>query len=52
MKSYAGELRDFEGAVLDGTPLAAGPEEALGELRSALAMVRSAGSGRWEKVWE
>jgi predicted dehydrogenase len=51
MKSYAGELRDFEGAVLDGTPLAAGPEEALGELRSALAMVRSAGSGRWEKVW-
>jgi predicted dehydrogenase len=52
MKSYAGELLDFERAVLDGAPLAAGPEEALGELRTALAMYRSARSGRWEKVWD
>jgi UDP-N-acetyl-2-amino-2-deoxyglucuronate dehydrogenase len=52
MKSYAGELRDFECAVLDGAALAAGPEEALGELRAALAMYRSARSGRWEKVWD
>ena len=52
MKSYGGELGDFERAVLDGAPLAAGPEEALGELRAALAMYRSARSGRWEKVWD
>ncbi|MCZ6782915.1 MAG: Gfo/Idh/MocA family oxidoreductase [Proteobacteria bacterium] len=51
MKSYAGELADFAAAVLDGAPLAAGPEQSLGELRGALAMVRSAETGRWEKVW-
>jgi predicted dehydrogenase len=51
MASYVGEHRDFSSAVLHGTPLAAGPREALGELRAALAMYRSAESGRWEKVW-
>jgi hypothetical protein len=36
--------------VLYGTDLAAGPEESLGELRTVLAMYRSAKSGQWEKV--
>jgi UDP-N-acetyl-2-amino-2-deoxyglucuronate dehydrogenase len=48
--SYQGEWRDFEGAVLDGSPLAASPEYGLGELRAALAMYRSAASRRWEPV--
>ena len=50
LESYAGEWRDFEAAVLDGAPLAAPPDYALGELRAALAMYRSAASGRWERV--
>jgi len=45
------ELADFAQAILTGTPLAAGPEESLGELRTALAMYRSAESKQWEKVW-
>lgn len=52
MKSYAGEFEDFAAAVLDGRPLAAGPEAALGELRTALALYRSAESRSWEKVWD
>jgi predicted dehydrogenase len=48
--SYQGEWRDFESAVLDGAPLAASPEYALGELRAALAIYRSAASRRWEPV--
>ena len=52
LQSYAGEWRDFEAAVLDGTALAASAEYALGELRGALAMYRSAASGRWEPVWD
>jgi UDP-N-acetyl-2-amino-2-deoxyglucuronate dehydrogenase len=50
MLSYEGQFRDFARAVLDGVPLAAGPEFAVGELRTALAMERSALSRRWEKV--
>jgi predicted dehydrogenase len=50
LASYQAEWRDFESAVLDGTPLAASPEHGLGELRAALAMYRSAASGRWEAV--
>jgi UDP-N-acetyl-2-amino-2-deoxyglucuronate dehydrogenase len=50
-QSFGPELADFAAAVLDGTALAAGPEQALGELRTALAIYRSAESGRWEKVW-
>ena len=45
------ELDDFAHAVLEGCPLAAGPEYSLGELRTALAMYRSAESRQWEKVW-
>jgi len=51
LRSFHGEMADFEAAVLDGTPLAAGPESAVGELRTALAIYRSAETGRWEKVW-
>jgi predicted dehydrogenase len=51
LRSFAGEMADFEAAVLDGRPLAAGPDHAIGELRTALAIYRSAESGRFEKVW-
>ena len=44
MLSYAGQFRDFAAATLRGAALAAGPEESLGELRTALAMERSAAS--------
>jgi UDP-N-acetyl-2-amino-2-deoxyglucuronate dehydrogenase len=46
------ELQDFVQAVLYGKPLTAGPEVSLGELRTALAMYRSATSRQWEKVWD
>lgn len=49
--SFGYELADFASAVMQGTPLAAGPEYALGELRTALAIYRSAESRQWEKVW-
>ena len=49
--SFGPELADFAQAVLDGTPLGAEPEESLGELRTALAIYRSATSGAWEDVW-
>jgi UDP-N-acetyl-2-amino-2-deoxyglucuronate dehydrogenase len=52
LKSYGSELADFTSAVLHGTPLAAGPEQSIGELRTALAMYRSAETKRWEKVWD
>jgi len=51
-RSYPGEFADFAAAVLDGRPPAAGPEMAVGELRVALALYRSAETRRWEKVWE
>ena len=51
LRSYEAELADFASAVLYGTPPAATAEYALGELRLALAMYRSATSMRWEKVW-
>jgi predicted dehydrogenase len=50
--SFGYELADFTQAVLTGTPLAAPPEYSLGELRTALAIYRSAKSRQWEKVWE
>ena len=45
LQSYEGEMADFEAAVLDGRPPAAPAEYALGELRGALAMYRSAEAG-------
>ena len=52
LNSYRGEFLDFAAAILEGKPPAATAEHSLGELRAALAMYRSAESGRWEKVWE
>jgi predicted dehydrogenase len=49
--SYAEQLRDFARAVREGSPLEAGPEVSLGELRTALALERSARTKRWEKVF-
>ena len=49
--SFGYELHDFSRAVLEGKPLEAGPEYSLGELRTALAIYRSAESKQWEKVW-
>lgn len=49
--AFGYELNDFAGAVLDGMRLEAGPEYSLGELRTALAIYRSAESRQWEKVW-
>jgi UDP-N-acetyl-2-amino-2-deoxyglucuronate dehydrogenase len=51
LRSYEGEWLDFASAIRRGTPPAATAEYALGELRLALAMYRSAETGRWEKVW-
>jgi predicted dehydrogenase len=50
--SFGPELADFAAAVLDGTPLVAGPEQSLGELRVAHAIYRSSASKQWEQVWE
>ncbi|MDX2169385.1 MAG: Gfo/Idh/MocA family oxidoreductase [Deltaproteobacteria bacterium] len=50
--SYAAEWGNFEACVLDGAAPAASPEYSLGELRAALAMYRSAASGRWERVFD
>ena len=49
--SFGPELRDFEAAVLDGKDPEAAAEQSLGELRTALAIYRSAASGAWESVW-
>jgi predicted dehydrogenase len=46
------ELDDFTKAVLDAKPLDASPEYSFGELRTALAIYRSAESRQWEKVWD
>ncbi len=51
LRSYEAELADFASAVLRGTQPAAPAGYAVGELRLALAMYRSATSNRWEKVW-
>ncbi len=50
--AYGLQLNDFAHAVLDGSTLAAGPEHSLGEVRTALAIYRSAESRSWEKVWD
>jgi predicted dehydrogenase len=51
LQSYERQITAFEAAVLDGVAPPAGAEYSLGELRGALAMYRSAASGRWEAVW-
>lgn len=49
--SYGSELEDFEAAVLDNRTMAAGPEYAMGELRTAKAMYLSETTRSWQKVW-
>jgi predicted dehydrogenase len=51
LQSYEAEWTDFASAVLHGTTPAAAAAYALGELRLALAMYRSAETKQWEKVW-
>jgi predicted dehydrogenase len=51
MHSYGAQVQAFEAAVLDGAGYPVPPEYALGELRAAQALYRSAESGRWEPVW-
>ncbi len=51
LASYEGEWLDFAAAVVNGQTPAATAEYALGELRCALAMYRSAETQRWEPVW-
>jgi UDP-N-acetyl-2-amino-2-deoxyglucuronate dehydrogenase len=51
LRSYEAEWADFAAAVLHGTRPAVPAAYALGELRLALAMYRSAETQRWEKVW-
>ena len=51
MHSYGNQIQAFEAAVLDGTEYPVPPEYALGELRAAQAIYRSAESRQWEPVW-
>jgi predicted dehydrogenase len=51
LQSYEGQMAQFESAVLDGAAAPVGADYSLGELLGALAMVRSAATGRWEPVW-
>ncbi len=51
MHSYGAQIQAFEAAVLDGADYPVTPEFALGELRAAQALYRSAESRRWEPVW-
>ncbi len=51
LQSYEAQMAQFEAVVLDGATAPAGAEDSLGELRAALAMYRSAQTGRWEAVW-
>jgi predicted dehydrogenase len=51
MNSYGGQIQAFEATVLDGTPYPVPPAYALGELRAAHALTRSAETRRWEPVW-
>ena len=50
--SYALEMADFAAAVLDGTPLAAGPEAAAADLRLMLTCMKACKTNVWEKVAE
>ncbi len=50
--AFGYELLDFQRAVLAGKPTETTIEYSMGEVRTALAIYRSAESRRWEKVWE
>ena len=61
--SFGYEIRDFADCILLGSPAAkplaadcdvprTQPEHSLGEMKTALALYKSAESGMWETVWE
>ena len=50
--AFGYELLDFQRAVLEGKPTETTIEYSMGELRTALAIYRSAESRQWEKVWD
>ena len=50
--SYGYELNDFAGCGAGWNAIGASAEYSLGELRTALAIYRSAESRQWEKVWD
>lgn len=50
--AFAGEIADFANAVLNGTPLRAGPEQSLTEFKLAQAIYRSARTGQWVRPAE
>jgi len=52
MASFSPEIEDFASAILRKTKLAAGAEVSLGELRTALAIYKSAATNQWVKVWD
>lgn len=45
--SYDGEMADFATAILQHTPLAAGPGSAVDDLRVLLALFKSAATNAW-----
>jgi len=49
LNSYAGEFADFADAVLNGESPAAGPEQAVEDLKVAFALYRSVKSATWER---
>ncbi|MGA2519728.1 MAG: Gfo/Idh/MocA family oxidoreductase [Acidimicrobiales bacterium] len=51
LHSYERQMAAFEAAVLDGVVPPCDAAYAVGEVRAALAVYRSAASGRWEAVW-
>lgn len=50
--SYGHELAEFADVILDGRPPAAPAAHSIGELRTALAIARSARSRQFEPVWD
>ena len=45
-------IEDFAHCVLSGRTPAAGAADSLAELRTALAIYKSAQTGKWENVWD
>jgi len=50
--SFTPELADFADVIQGKKTPAAGPEMSLGELRTALAIYKSAATKQWTKVWD
>lgn len=52
MGSFAPEIEDFAKVVRKEKEAEANAEMSLGELRTALAIYKSASLHQWTKVWE